>query len=236
VYEPKGNEPVLPPATIEPALDGAAALADPLDTLLAQGDGQGAPGQDAEPKIRRYVLGNEVSVAVARERVQYLNAQGQLITESLRDYTRINLAKRFESLDQFLQAWGDADRKAALIEELESHGVLLGALAEEVGQDLDPFDLLLHVAYNQPPLTRKQRAQRVKQRNVFAQYGDTARQVIDALIDKYADEGVQTIESMDVLRVPPINHLGTPVELIKSFGGRLQYDAALRTLEQELYR
>jgi type I restriction enzyme R subunit len=241
VYEPKGGDPVAPPIDIE-SVDGASVPVDPIDDFLTQGEGMGGQaavegsGQDGEPKIRRYILGNEVNVAVARERVQYLNAQGQLITESLRDYTRINLAKRFDSLDQFLQAWGDAERKAALIEELESHGVLLGALAEEVGQDLDPFDLLLHVAYNQPPLTRRQRAQRVKQRNVFAQYGSTARQVIDALIDKYADEGVQTIESMDVLRVPPINHLGTPVELIKSFGGRMQYDAALRTLEQELYR
>ena len=190
----------------------------------------------SSPRAISWFNDGSIALLAAGSLWQYLNAQGQLITESLRDYTRINLAKRFESLDQFLQAWGDAERKAALIEELESHGVLLGALAEEVGQDIDPFDLLLHVAYNQPVLTRRQRAQRVKQRNVFAQYGDTARKVIEALIDKYADEGVQTIESMDVLRVPPINHLGSPDELIKSFGGRLQYDAALRTLEQELYR
>jgi type I restriction enzyme, R subunit len=167
--------------------------------------------------------------------VQYLNAQGKLITESLRDYTRINLTKQYDSLDKFLQAWNDADRKAALLEELESQGVLFSALAEEVGQDLDPFDLLLHVAYGQPLLTRRERARRAKTSTVFTQYGPTARKVLEALIDKYADEGVATIESMDVLKVPPLTTLGSPVELVNSFGGRAQYLAAVHFLEAQLY-
>ena len=187
-------------------------------------------------EVKRYVVGRSVAVSVARERVQYLNAQGKLITESLRDYTRINVMRQYDSLDKFLQAWSEADRKAALIDALEAEGVLFDALADEFGKGLDPFDLLLHVAYNMPPLIRRERANRVKKRNVFAKYGETARRVIEALIDKYADEGVQTIESMEVLRVPPLDGLGTPVELVRSFGGRTEYDAALRTLEQELYR
>jgi type I restriction enzyme R subunit len=191
-----------------------------------------APGSD-EPK--KYVVGGMVTVAVARERVQYLNAQGKLITESLRDYTRINLTKQYDSLDKFLQAWNDADRKAALLEELESRGVLIEALAEEVGKDLDPFDLLLHVAYNMPPLTRRERASRVKKRNVFTQYGPVARKVIDAMLDKYADEGIATIEADTVFNVQPFTDMGRPGELIRSFGGRPQYLAALQTLERELY-
>jgi type I restriction enzyme R subunit len=167
--------------------------------------------------------------------VQYLNADGKLITESLRDYTRINLTKQFDSLDKFLQAWNDADRKAALVEELEKQGVLIEALAEEVGKDLDPFDLLLHVAYNQPPLTRRERANRVKKRNAFTQYGPVARKVIDALIDKYADEGIATIESNDVLKVQPFTQMGTASELVKSFGGRPQFLGALQSIERELY-
>ena len=167
--------------------------------------------------------------------MQYLNAQGKLITESLRDYTRINLSNRFASLDDFLQAWSDADRKAALLQELEGHGVLFEALAEEVGKDLDPFDLLLHVGWNRPALTRKERASRVKKSNVFTQYGPVARQVIDALIDKYADQGIRTIESDDILTVPPINTLGSPVELVRSFGGRSQFLSAIKLLENELY-
>ena len=141
----------------------------------------------------------------------------------------------FRSLDKFLQAWNHAERKAVLMEELERQGVFIDALAAEVGQDLDPFDLLLHVAYNQPTLTRRERANRVKKRNVFTQYGPIARKVMDALIDKYADEGITTLEADNVLNLPPINHLGLPTELIKSFGGRLEYKTAMKTLEQQLY-
>ena len=122
-----------------------------------------------------------------------------------------------------------------MLRELEDQGVLLEALAQEVGTDLDPFDLLLHVAWNMPLLTRRERANRVKKRNVFTQYGPVARKVIEALIDKYADQGLQTIESMYVLSVPPLTYLGTPVELVRSFGGRDQYLNALHLLETELY-
>ena len=240
IYEPRGDEPVNPPepepglaAPGEPAAEGGG---DDLGFEPMAFGGVAA----GEPAVRRYIVGHAVNVAVARERVQYLNAQGRLITESLRDYTRINVMRQYESLDTFLQAWSDADRKAVLIEALEAEGVLFEALADEVGRDLDPFDLLLHVAWNMPPLTRRERADRararVNKRDAFALYGQTARRVIEALIDKYADEGVQTIESMEVLRVPPLDTLGTPTELVKSFGGRSQYDAALRSLEQELYR
>lgn len=233
IYEPKGDDPVAPPT---PLLDDPTQSSDPGgDQEPAQQSGQGDNSTGDPMEVKRYIVGGNVSVSVARQRVQYLNAQGKLITESLRDYTRINLVRQFDSLDKFLQAWGDAERKAALIEALEVEGVLFEALAEEVGKDLDPFDLLLHVAYDKPPLTRRERANSVKKRNAFATYGEVARKVIDALIDKYADEGVQTIESVEVLRVPPLDKLGTPTELIKSFGGRSQYDAALRSLEQELY-
>lgn len=113
--------------------------------------------------------------------------------------------------------------------------MLLSALADEVGKDLDPFDLLLHVAYDQPALTRRERAQRVKKRNVFTQYGPVARKVLEALLDKYADEGIATIESDDVLRLQPFTQLGSPVELVRSFGGRPQYLGALQALQRELY-
>ncbi|MCT9809790.1 DEAD/DEAH box helicase family protein [Acidovorax sp. Be4] len=236
IYEPGSDEPVAPP---EPAVPGAIpGGANPLgDAPVPQdplgpfaGGGGGAPDG---PK--KYILGNNVTVAVARERVQYLNAEGKLITESLRDYTRINLRKRFDSLDQFLQAWQQADRKAVLLQELEGQGVLLEALADEVGKDLDAFDLLLHVAYDQPPLTRSERARRVQKRNVFTQYGPVARKVLEALLDKYADEGIATIESNEVFKLQPFTDLGSPVELVRSFGGRPQYLGALQVLQRELY-
>ncbi len=234
IYEPGGGEPVAPP---EPALPGSTpgdpGAPDPLDPLSTLGPFAGGSGESDGPK--KYVLGNNVTVAVARERVQYLNAQGKLITESLRDYTRINVRKQYDSLDQFLQAWQQADRKAALLQELEGQGVLLDALADEVGKDLDPFDLLLHVAYDQPPLTRRERARSVKKRNVFTQYGPVARKVLEALLDKYADEGIVTIESNEVFKIQPFTDLGSPSELVRSFGGRPQYLSALQTLERELY-
>ena len=232
IYEPGSGESVAPP---EPTVPGGnpgdagqtGGAPEPLGPFTGGGEADG-------PK--KYVIGNNVTVAVARERVQYLNAQGKLITESLRDYTRINLRKRFDSLDQFLQAWQQADRKAALLQELEGQGVLLEALADEVGKDLDPFDLLLHVAYDQPPLTRSERARRVQKRNVFTQYGPVARKVLEALLDKYADEGIATIESNEVFKLQPFTDLGSPVELVRSFGSRAQYLGALHALENELYQ
>lgn len=232
VYEPEPGDPIVPP---EPPGGGSEdGFGYGPDQVGGEPD-TGGPGEGGTDRPRRYVVGGTVNVAVARERVQYLNADGKLVTESLRDYTRINLGRAYESLDRFLQAWNSAERKAALIEELERQGVFLDALADEVGKDLDPFDLLLHVAYDQPPLTRRERAQRVRKRNVFTQYGPVARKVLDALLDKYADEGIATIESGEVLRLQPFSDLGTPVELIRSFGGRPQYLEALTTLERELY-
>ena len=242
IYEPGIGEPVAPP---EPAVPGGmpgdagppGGASDPLDPLNTLGPFAGGSGAADGPK--KYILGNNVTVSVARERVQYLNADGKLITESLRDYTRINLLKKYDSLDQFLQAWQQADRKAALLQELEGQGVLLEALADEVAHmgmvDLDPFDLLLHVAYDQPPLTRRERARRVHKRNVFTHYGPVARKVLEALLDKYADEGIATIESNEVFKLQPFTDLGSPVELVRSFGGRPQYLNALQTLERELY-
>ncbi|HMN94032.1 MAG TPA: DEAD/DEAH box helicase family protein [Hydrogenophaga sp.] len=230
IYEPGDNQPIEPPVVGDPP-----TLPQPGDDAPPTGPTTAGPGEGGSTEPKKYIVGGMVTVSVARERVQYLNAEGKLITESLRDYTRINLKRRFDSLDQFLQAWNDADRKAALIDELERQGVLIEALAEEVGKDLDPFDLLLHVAYDQPPLTRRERANRVKKRNVFTQYGPVARQVIDALLDKYADEGITTLEASNVLTLPPVNQLGLPVELIRAFGGRPQYLSALQALERELY-
>ena len=233
IYKPGPGQPVEPPQPPDPPQGGGDGL--PGDPLTGPGPGPFIGGDDGPGEPRKYIVGGSVNVAVARERVQYLNADGKLVTESLRDYTRINLGKAYDSLDGFLQAWNSADRKAALIEELEGRGVFLEALADEVGKDFDPFDLLLHVAFDQPPLTRRERAQRVKKRNVFTEYGPVARQVLETLLDKYADEGITTIESDAVLRVQPFTGLGSPVELIRSFGGRPQYLQALAALERELY-
>ena len=122
---------------------------------------------------------------------------------------------------------------------MADQGIFFEALAEEVskqsGKAFDPFDLLCHVAWDQPPLTRKERAEQVKKRNYFAKYGEDARLVLNALLDKYADEGLGAIEETKILSIEPFTQLGTPVELIQAFGGLTQYQQAVNELEQALY-
>ncbi|MEP6878329.1 MAG: type I restriction-modification enzyme R subunit C-terminal domain-containing protein, partial [Nitrosospira sp.] len=197
----------------------------------------GVANPDAEDEgrsVRRYVVAN-VEVKVASERVQYFDASGKLITESLKDYTRKMLAKEFSSLDDFLGRWSTADRKQAVIDALVNEGIFFGALAEEIGRDCDPFDLVCHVAWDKPPLTRKERAEQVRKRDYFTRYGEQARRVLEALLDKYADEGVGSIEETQILTIAPFTQFGTPIEIIRSFGGLDLYQHALHELEQALY-
>ncbi len=183
---------------------------------------------------RKYVVA-DVTVTVVAERVQYYGQDGKLITESLNDYTRKTVLSTFQSLDHFLQRWSTSAKKAAVLAEMSEQGILLEELAEQVGKDFDPFDLVCHVAFDQPALTRRERAANVKKRNYFTKYGDKARAVLETLLDKYAEEGIEPIESMDVLKVQPLNAFGTPYEIVKLFGTKENYLAALRELEAALY-
>lgn len=189
--------------------------------------------QPPEPGIK-YVV-DDVEVWVVAERVQYYGKDGKLITESLKDYTRKTVLKDFTSLDSFLNYWGGAEQKLAVIRELEEHGVMFEELEKHVGKDYDPFDLICHVAFDQPPLSRRERAKQVRKSNYFTEYGERARAVLDALLDKYADEGIENIESMDALRIRPINQLGTPIEIVDLFGGKDSYLAAVRGLAAQIY-
>jgi len=189
-----------------------------------------------EYKVTRKVTVNGVEVTVVKERVQYMGDDGKIITESLRDYTRKNVLLTYASLDAFLNSWKQADRKRAIVEELEEHGVIFAALNEEIGSAFDPFDLICHVAFEQKPLTRKERADQVKKRDYFTKYGELAREVISALLDKYADTGTFDMESRAILTMDPLNKLGTAKEIIQAFGGPADYDAAIHALTGELYR
>jgi len=159
-----------------------------------------------------------------------------LITESLVDYTKNAVQSNYASLHDFLSRWTNADRKQAIVEELENEGILLEALSEEVGRDYDAFDLVAHVAFGQKPLTRRERAENVKKRNYFARYEGKARAVLEALLEKYADEGLTNLEDPNVLKVQPFDNYGTPVEIVKSFGGKAKYEQAVKELEQDLYQ
>ncbi|PPD55078.1 MAG: restriction endonuclease [Methylotenera sp.] len=229
IFEPKGDEPPVPPDDIgeDGANGGDSEDGEPPDITGGDDTGKG------EGRVK-YVVG-DVEVRIVAQRVQYYGPEGKLITESLKDYTRNAVRKDFASLDEFLRSWTNAERKAALIQELEQHGVLLDALAEEVGKDFDAFDLVCHIAFDQPPLTRKERAEQVKKRNYFAKYGEQARGVLEALLDKYADTGVENIEDIKVLTLDPFKSMGSAPELISAFGGKPAYLQALKELEAQLY-
>ena len=193
-------------------------------------------GGDIEEGPRVKIRVDGVQVKILNERVQYLGADGKIITESLKDYTKKNITEHFQTIDDFLNRWNQSDKKKAIVDELEEQGVFFEALKEEVGKDFDPFDLICHIAYESKPLTRKERADNVKKRNYFTKYGGKAQAVINSLLDKYTDDGLLTIESTEVLKLDPLNKLGTPIELVKAFGGKPQYTAALKELENELYK
>ncbi|MFN6304017.1 MAG: EcoAI/FtnUII family type I restriction enzme subunit R [Planctomycetota bacterium] len=245
IYEPSSDEPVLPPNGSNPdpntdkqedspdAFWEDCELADqPSVHEGASADGYSLPGD--RPKPTRYVV-NNVPVKVALERVQYLGEDGKLITESLTDYSRKAVRKSFRSLDEFLSSWDAADRKQAVLDALVAQGVFLEELAAEVGSQFDPFDLVCHIAFDRPPLTRRERAEKVKKQDVFSKYESKARAVLEALLEKYADAGIGSVESMEILKVDPFRRFGTPIEIVNLFGGKSGYLSAVRELENALY-
>ena len=168
----------------------------------------------------RKVYVDGVGARIIAERVEYLDENGKLVTESLCDFTKSALKKRFVSLDDFLTRWKSAERKQAIIEELEAEGLPLDPIAEELGKNLDPFDLICNIAFDRNPLTRRERAENVKKRDVFTKYGSQARAVLNALLDKYQDEGVLNLDDANVLKIAPFSAMGSVVQLINAFGGR----------------
>ncbi len=187
-----------------------------------------------EPREKVYVNGVDVSVLISRE--MYFDHSGKPITTSLKDYTKEIITGKYSSLDEFLQKWNNAEQKETIIEELQQQGVMVEALYQAVDRQVDLFDLICHVAYDMPPLTRKERANNVKKRNYFTKYGEQARKVLEALLDKYADEGITNIESIEVLRVNPFDEIGSPIEIINEFGNKEKYLQAVKELETELYK
>lgn len=216
--------------------DVTGADEDPATYTTGSFDNSGPLPEEEDNRIRKFHI-NGVTVGVVSQRVQYYDADGRLVTESFKDYTRKTVLKACASLDDFVQKWQDADRKAAVIKELELQGILWDVLAEEVGKDLDPFDMLCHVVYGQPPLTRKERADNVRKRNYFTKYSDAAQTVLSNLLDKYADAGVEEIENIQVLKLKPFDQMGTLQEIITDgFGDKGTYMQAVSDLESEIYQ
>jgi type I restriction enzyme R subunit len=209
IYEPEPDDNPEPPDPEEPDDTG----------------GDEDDDEDESPK-KHYVSG--VFVRILSEKVSFIGEDGQEVTESYREYSRKGIRSEYNSLD--------AKKKTAIIEELAEYGIELPKLAEEVGKDIGDFDLICHIAFDQKPLTRAERVNNVKKRDYFSKYNTQARAVLDALLDKYADEGITTIESNKVLKLQPFDEVGTPVEIIKDvFGGKAEYETALQELEYALF-
>lgn len=216
------------------------------DTTITDNDGEKI--EFVKPDVRKpqvnedrenyrkkiYVNGIDVSVLISRE--MYFDNNGKPITTSLKDHTKEIIKGQFASLDDFLQKWNNAEKKEVIIKELQEEGVMIEALQEAVDRDVDLFDLICHVAFDQPPLTRKERANNVKKRNYFTKYGEQARRVLETLLDKYTDEGVTNLESLEVLKVKPLADYGSPMEIINKFGNKENYLKAIKELEEELYK
>jgi type I restriction enzyme R subunit len=236
IYEPGADDPITPPDDVPPTDEDGETLPDKLGADETIVDGSLEPASLTSGGATRKVYVDGVDVRIIAERVEYLDENGRLVTESLRDFTKAALKKRFASLDDFLKRWKAAERKQAIVDELEAEGLPLDPIAEELGKDLDPFDLICHVAFDKKPLTRRERAENVKKRDAFTKFGPQARAVLDALLAKYSDEGVLNLNDANVLRVAPFNAMGSVVQLIKAFGDRHDFEQAVHELQSALYQ
>ena len=237
IYQPGPDDPITPPDDVPQIGEDGEPLASEPGTdetvLIDPADDVAGSGTTGNPVRKVYVDG--VGAQIVAERVEYLDESGKLVTESLRDYTRKALQKQFVSLDAFLKRWNNEQRKEAVVEELEAEGLPLDLIAAELGRDLDPFDLICHIAFDAKPLTRQERAENVKKRDVFTKFGPQARAVLEGLLDKYADEGVLNLDDPAVLKISPFTGMGSVVELIRAFGGRPGFEQAVHDLQTAIY-
>lgn len=189
---------------------------------------------------KKYVpVVSDPTTQVVQKHKRFLDSKGQLITDELIDYTRVQLRGKYASLDEFLNAWTSADKKQAIIEELDCEGIFWDDLRDAIpnGRDLDIFDLVCHVAFDRPALTRKERRDGILKGGYFDKFGPTAIRVLQNILDKYADQGVLAIESPELLRLPEFeDQFGRPLQIANEFGGPKEYGDALSKLIDDLYQ
>ena len=219
IYEPNEGDEITPPYT-------------PSDDDSNNNNNFDNKDNYDEKVVYRF---KNIDVRVLNERVQYYDKDGKLITESLIDYSRKNILDTYSNLDVFLKRWNDEDKKSAILEELKEQGVLLDALREEVGKDIDDFDIICHIAYDKKPLTRQERANNVKKRGYLYKYSEQAQQVLEALLNKYASEGLHDLNDTKILEFKPFDEFGNPMKIVKLFGNKKKYIEAIHELESNLY-
>lgn len=233
IFDPPTDGPMTPPEddpTDPGAGDGPDVIIDPPVPEWPPVD----PSDDPPGRIKYHVHGADVYVV--SEIVQYYSSDGQLVTESLKDYTRKNILGEFDTLDRFLAVWNSQHKKQAIIDELRARGVFLDELRRESGQEqMSDFDLICHIAYDQKPLTRSERANNVKKKGVLYEYAGVAREVLEALLDKYATSNLVDLDDTHVLDLEEFRRFGNPMKIVAAFGGKRQYIQAVQKLEDELY-
>ena len=191
----------------------------------------------SEPREKYLISGK--NIRIAHEIVSVLGEDGKTMrTESVQSFAKKQLLRHYQTLDDFIQTWTEAERKQAIMDELKEYAILIDAVREAnpALKDADIFDVICHVAFDQPPLTRKERANNVKKRNYFGKYEGKAREVLEALLDKYAENGILDFEKANILEIPPFNSIGKPTKIIKLFGGKVAFEQAIRELEYQIYK
>jgi len=191
------------------------------------------PGGDDNENIKYRVSG--VPVQIINERIQYYDTDGKLVTESIVDFSKRNLLSEYSTLDDFINNWSSADKKSAIIFELEERGVFLEELKNEYDSDIDDFDLILHFAFDVKPLTKKERIKYLKDSGFLDQYSDVCKNVLDSLLEKYQDNGIQDIEDTRILENAPFDRMGNPVKIASYFGGKKAYLQTVREMSNLLY-
>jgi type I restriction enzyme R subunit len=197
----------------------------------------GGEGGDTAHEERPIVDRNGCEVRIINKVVSVYDSNGKLLhTESITDYTKKNIKDTYSSLDDFVMRWNAAERKGEIAEMMRESGIDLQALKEDQGMgDVDDFDFICHIAYGKKALTRKERAENVKKRDIFHKYGPQAQKVLEALLDKYMNEGISQLENRKVLTLDPFRQMGSPASIAKLFGGNQQYFEAVHELEREIY-
>jgi type I restriction enzyme R subunit len=231
-YEQEGTKP-LPVKDIverETLSEQELAASNPREEILID-------GTEENPKPKKIYIKDGVSFDPIQKLVQYIDpATGKLITASLQDFSKQTIRGAYATLEDFLNRWNATERKEAIIAELAEQGVVFDELREEVGRECDVFDLILHVAYGKKPLTRSERLREVRRSDYFAKYEGKAREIIDHLLEKYAQYGITAIDDIGDLQVSPFSEYGAPIEIVEDiFGGREKYLQVIREIERQLY-
>lgn len=228
----------------DPDWDGPIEIVEGFDpnhkpTPKPDTPGNGGDSVPPPPTVDKYVVDeNGCDVHIIGKRVEVYDTQGKLLRqESITDYTKSNILGKYASLDNFISKWTTEEKKEAIRELLKEQGIDLEQMKAEQGMtDVDDFDFICHVAFNQKPLTRKERANNVKKRDFLSKYSGVAREVLEALLDKYMNTGIYEIEKTEILQLDPFKKFGKPSKIATYFGGKAGYIQAVKALEEELYK